>query len=627
MLFDNIQLLYLETFHALIYGFILNFMCFLLTPNQNSTLMKRKLLLLSSFLVFTFFSQAQTLLTENFSDTLMPPDGWVIDAHADNWTARLSANAGGVAPEARFYYGPSFNATSRLISPEIVTTGITDLTLSFRHFLDDFNGVGYNLQVQTRAQGGPWNIAWTVSPTGNIGPEMKVIHINTNDVGSSTFQFAIVFTGNSYNLDNWYIDDIELAVSMDLDVAMSAITIPRFSMGDSPVTGILINKGLQELQSVDINYQIDEGDVTVEPLSGLGLALGETAEFSFTEPLALEPGTYMIRMWVSNANGMGDDDDPGNDTLLLDLYVASTSVERRPMFEEFTSSTCSPCANFNSTVFNPFIEEHGPEITLVKYQMSWPSPGDPYYTEEGGERRMYYGVSFVPDLYTDGYQTTTDEPGVIEAFAGSLTNPAFMDLSAYHVMDGTEITVHLDIVPYISVQVTAYIAVFEYMTVMNTGNNGETEFHHVMMKMIPDAFGTTLTLVDGEMSSIEGSADMSLTFTEEMDDLGVAVFVQDPVSKQIFQSAYSVESMVGFKDDNTMAKVSVYPNPSGGVLHLTGLQETVNISIYNVHGQLAGKMNAFSGNVLDLNYLPAGYYILRVQGEKAGIEKAISIVK
>ena len=589
--------------------------------------MKRKLLFLFSLLTFTLFSQAQTLLTENFSDTLMPPDGWVIDAHADNWTARNSSNAGGVAPEARFYYSPSFNATSRLISPELVTTGITDLTLTFRHFLDDYSGSGYSLQVQTRAGGGPWNIAWTVSPTDNMGPELKVVHLNTNDVGSSTFQFAIVFTGNSYNLDNWYIDDIQLAVSVDLDAAMSAITIPRFSMGDSPVTGTLINMGLEDLQTVDISYQIDEGDVTTESLSGLGLLLGETADFNFSDPLALSPGTYMIKMWVSNANGMSIDEDPTNDTLLLDLYVASSSTDRRPMFEEFTSSTCSPCASFNSTVFNPFIEENGEDITLVKYQMSWPSPGDPYYTEEGGERRMYYGVSFVPDLYTDGSQTTTDEPGVIEAFSNSLVDPAFMDLSAYHVFNETEITVHLDIISHISGQVTAYIAVFEYMTVENTGNNGETEFHHVMMKMIPDAFGTSLYLVDGEISSIEGSADMSLTNTEEMEDLGVAVFVQDPVSKKIFQSAYSVESMVNLDENNAMARVAVYPNPSCGLLHITGLAEDADITIYNVHGQLAGRVNGFNGNVLDLNYLPSGYYIMRIQGEKAGKEMAISIVK
>ena len=34
--------------------------------------------------------------------------------------------------------------------------------------------------------------------------------------------------------------------------------------------------------------------------------------------------------------------------------------------------------------------------------MSWPSPGDPYYTVEGGQRRTYYAVNTVPRLVMNG---------------------------------------------------------------------------------------------------------------------------------------------------------------------------------------------------------------------------------
>ena len=590
--------------------------------------MKKQIHLLVFMLMFSLMVSSQTLITEDFSGGTMPPSGWTIDAHAANWSNVATQNAGGMAPEARFFYSPSFNEASRFISPEISTSGYTSLTLSFRHFLDDYSGSAYSLGVATRAANGPWNNAWTVSPTGDIGPELKVIEITTNDVGSADFQFCIFFNGNSYNLDNWYIDDIELIVSVDRDAALAKISVPRFSDGTNlQVNGTFLNMGLDPLTSCDVYYQIDEGTPVMESLSGMNLDLGETQNFTFEGPLNLDPGDYMMKMWTANPNGAGPDANPGNDTLNLDLHVASQSVARRPLFEEFTSSTCGPCASFNSGTFNPFVEQHGDEITLVKYQMSWPGSGDPYYTEEGGERRQYYGVSYVPDLYTDGMQTPTTSAGVNNAFNSSMDSPAFMDLSGYHIIDGNSITVNFDIFSYIGGDAVAYIVVFENVTTGNVASNGETEFHHVMMKMLPGADGTPVTLVDGETTSLEYSADLSGTFVEEMDDLGVAIFVQEASTKMIFQSGYSVESMVGIGEGQTAEKLIAYPNPSNGWVRFSRTIENVDITVLNVYGQRITAIASFSGNAIDLSDLQAGNYILRMEGPGFHEVKAISIIK
>ncbi len=590
--------------------------------------MKRRLHLLVFLLMFSLAGSSQKLLTEDFSGGSMPPIGWTIDLHSSNWSVVATENAGGTSPEARFYYNPSFNEASRLISPEINTNGYTSLTLSFKHFLDDYSGSGYSLGVATRAANGPWTNVWTVSPTGNLGPELKVLELATNDVGSATFQFCIFFSGNSYNLDNWYIDDIELNASVSNDIALAKISVPRYSDGQFvEVAGTMLNMGLDNINSFDIYYQIDEAEPEMQSFSGMNLSLGGSYDFSFTYFLFLDPGNYTMKMWTANANGNGPDENPGNDTATLDLHIASQSVARKPLFEEFTSSTCSPCASFNQGTFNAFTELHADEITLVKYQMSWPSPGDPYYTEEGNTRRQYYGVSFVPDLYTDGMQTATNSTGVNNAFNNSMDNAAFMDLSAYHVIDGDNIFEHLDIMSHIGGEVVAYIVVFEYVTTGNVASNGETEFHHVMMKMIPDGAGTTVTLTDGETTSIEGSADMSLTFVEEMDDLGVAVFVQEAGSRMIFQSAYSVESNVGIGDGESKSKLMVYPNPSNGIVRFSQEVVKADLSVYNIYGQELVRINSFSGNVVDLTDLPAGNYILRLEGNELHQVNALSIVK
>lgn len=146
------------------------------------------------------------LIEEYF--TSFPPTGWSIEG-GNNWGGNNSNNAGGTAPEADFYWYPSVVSVQRLITMELNTTGSSTLALEFKHYLDDYSG-GYSLRVETTSDGINWNTAWEINPTGNVGPEILDIDITTPDVGSSTFQLAFVFDGDSYNLDHWYIDDVIL---------------------------------------------------------------------------------------------------------------------------------------------------------------------------------------------------------------------------------------------------------------------------------------------------------------------------------------------------------------------------------------------------------------------------------
>lgn len=576
--------------------------------------MKRHLLLTCISLVISGVISAQSLIYEDFSGGVMPPSGWSIDAYTGNWSVEETQNAGGTLPEAMFTWSNN-NAVSRLISPSVNTTGVTNLIVSFNHFVDDYSGTGYSIGVATRSSGGAWNTVWELAVPGNVGPEFKVILANNSDVGSDDFQFCIFIDGNFYNIDYWYLDNIELLVPAQSDAMLADLTMPMFSDGEVAISGTILNLGLDEINSVDIFTQVDNDPVIPLNFSSLALATGETFDFAGTN-LDLEPGDHDFRAWVMYVNGI-EDDNQLNDTLEMVLHVASTTVSRRPFYEEFTSSTCAPCANFNTNTFNPWVEVHGEEITLLKYQMSWPSPGDPYYTEEGGVRRFYYNVGFVPDLYVDGVQTSTTLTGINNGLNNSLANPAFAELYAYHAIEGSNITVNLDIMPYITGTFEAYIGVFEYVTTENTGSNGETEFHHVMMKMMPDAYGTTLDLVDGTPAALEFTTDLSTTNVEEMDDLGVAVFLQEPVTRMIFQSAYSVESGVGIDDPARTTSISFFPNPGNGLLRVSGLSGSVDISVYSAFGQLVRQINGFSSNTLDLTGLPSGNYFLRIDGQGA----------
>lgn len=496
---------------------------------------------LSTFLIALLiaqFSFAQTFINEDFSSTTFPPSGWTIDGLPSQWSRSATSNAGGEAPEAKFSYVQA-NTTSRLVSPVIDLTGVDVATVNFNHFYD-FYSTGVTIGLATRSGGGSWQVAWQVNPSGNIGP--KVQSVDLSGIEAADFQFSIFISGNLYNVDYWFIDNIVFFVRQNLDAGMQSLDIPSYFTGAQDVKGTIVNDGFETITSVDVNWTLDGGDLNTTSYSGLNLSTGQTYNFTADQELLADPGTYDFKIWVSNVNG-GEDENPDNDTINKVISVATQSIQRRPLFEEFTSSTCGPCATFNNGVFNPFIATHGEDIALIKYQMNWPGNGDPYYTPEGGVRRDYYGVGGVPQLFVEGKNTPTSSSGVNNAFNNAMAAPAFVAIEGMHTIEGDIISVEATINPYISLAgAVAHIVVIEEVTYDNAASNGETEFHHVMMKMLPNANGTIVDLTAGVSTILNFSHDMSTTYVEEMDDLMVVIFVQDNNTKSILQAAYSEEA-------------------------------------------------------------------------------------
>jgi hypothetical protein len=513
--------------------------------------MKMKKTFLILFVMFSFVLgvNGQTLLTEDFSGGQMPPEGWSIDGYSSQWTINQSNKAGGTVPEARFKYVNSTGVT-RFISPEIDLTGYDHLNIAFKHYLDNYDA-GPKIGLATRSGGGEWHVVWEVNTTNDIGPEEKNLAIENEDVGASDFQFCLYADGYFYNLDYWYIDDIEVYAPLNIDAKISAITTPWYFNGDTTVTGILNNRGINDITSFELYWTAGTGDTLSTLFEDLNISSGENYDFTCPDIFSYPVGAYDLNVWISSVNGE-EDNNHENDTLSKTVHVASYATDRRPMFEEFTSSTCAPCATFNNT-FVPWCDDHEDEITLVKYQMNWPGSGDAYYTEEGGVRRNYYGVSYVPDLIGNGSRVATNLSAVNAFFNEAVELPAFADFAASHTFNGTEITVNVNMIPFADYSdFRLYVVVFENITTGNQGNNGETEFQHVMMKMIPDAEGTTINVNDREPFNYTETMDLAGTHVEEWDDLGVAIILQDYPSREIFQSDYSVEDA----EYNTEARLS-----------------------------------------------------------------------
>lgn len=243
--------------------------------------MKMRVLLLAFLLGFSQFLSAQTYVWESFDAGQMPPAGWTLNGLPAQWAVNNSTNAGGTAPEAQFTYIQQ-NTTTRLISPMIDLTGLTSVTLSFRHMYDWYSNPAPKVGVATRSHNGTWNTVWEKSPTGNISAEKIDVTITNADVGQTEFQFCFYLNGNMYNLDYWFLDNVLLFNPLNLDAGLISLgATPTYFADPAQVKGTLMNLGTTPITGVELYYTIDNGPVSSTSVMGLNLATQDTYDFTF----------------------------------------------------------------------------------------------------------------------------------------------------------------------------------------------------------------------------------------------------------------------------------------------------------------------------------------------------------
>ena len=499
----------------------------------------KKTLLFAFALLFATATMAQNravLLQESFDGATMPT-GWSISAQPNNWSVSATNNAGGEANEMHLAWSPQFNGMTRLVSPAINLTGINSVVFSFKHALDNYSGSN-TIGIATTSDGGTtWNEAWSqgynTSNSWTVSQE-----INTPDMGQANVQFCIFFNGSSYNINDWFFDDIMVFTLENLDLSISSVTLPDFIGSGEAALGIKVfNFGATTVTSVEASYTIEGMSPVTETFSVNIPSLG-TETLNFNTTTNLSPGSYNVAYSLNLVNGQ-QDDVLDNNTYEKAVSVAIGAAERIPMIEHFSSSTCGPCVSVNTAMLT-FCNNNAGRFTYTKYQMNWPGNGDPYYTEEGGTRRTYYGVSAVPQCFLDGEDQgyAAIQQGVFDQHA---ERTAFMDIRGSFSMEGNVITVKADIMPYIDADARVFVSVNEKETHNNVGGNGETSFHHVFMKMLPDAQGTTVSFTATENQHLEFTQDMSGTHVEEMSDLEVSIWVQNYATKEMFNSHFAYE--------------------------------------------------------------------------------------
>ncbi len=256
------------------------------------------------------------------------PPGWVVDGlGADNWAVSNSSSAGGTAPELRLNWSPSFNGFSRLITVPVDVEGYSEVRFRYNMYLNNYSFTnegeiaGIDISFD---EGDNWDSIWEVVIEDDVPAGVYENYINIPD-GETTMHLSFRFEGNSFNINQWYFDNllIEPVVEHDLyGVSISGNTTPSVSY-ETTYTITIQNAGTETQTDYTVKL-MKEGGIELASVPGETIEFGETKSFDISwTPQEGDEGETYIYGYVD----LPADEVPGNNqTPHLNLNVQPEDV-------------------------------------------------------------------------------------------------------------------------------------------------------------------------------------------------------------------------------------------------------------------------------------------------------------
>ena len=556
--------------------------------------MKKILLSLAAVFVATgLMAQGQSVIySENFDNGI--PSTWTQTTNATDG-GFLGGNSTSLSSQYFSFTNPGSNfvatnddgcncdkSNEYLITDVIDLSGYSVMHATFKTFYygATYQGATEVAEFLYSTNGGAtWTSIGTLDPAGDW--ETQWIDV-TAACGNANVQFAFNYQDGGGWLYGLGIDDFALFAPYNFDVAMESLNMPTtLGLNNAPFTfeGTLRNYGGATITSATINYSVNGGTPVTESLSGLSIAPYDT--YTWTHTTAWNPstiGTYSVDFYALPINGTFDQN-TSNDNLNVSLEVLTATADRVVLAEEFTSSTCGPCASFNPGYkqlldANSANTETG-RVTSVKYQMNWPSPGnDPAYNQEAADRRVAYGISGVPDVVYSGSNIPTSQANIdIVKDVPSLANlSAEWSATGNYIQCDATVNALADL----GSNVVLHMAMIEKQINHSIQTNGETVFYHVFRKFMDGSDGHSMSnltagntythYANSTISLNAAPAQGSFDFWVGTSNMDIIVWLQNNTTGEVLQSAYGKYTTSSINEMDDVARfIAVYPNPSNEV--------------------------------------------------------------
>jgi hypothetical protein len=292
------------------------------------------------------------------------------------------------------------------------------------------------------------------------------------------------------------------------------------------------------------------------------------------------------------------------------------------------------------------------DMVAIHYHTAFPGTDDfnTLNIADPSARSLFYGVDQVPYSVLSGNKYI----GNTQALRQSIVDTVFLNKAKFKLTIDTpfatggntySIKIRATAVSSVSDPTALYVALVERTVAGSnvTAANGQTNFEWVMRKLVPDAAGTSIS------DAWAPSTVKDFTFTSSLDkvfdakQVGVIAFIQNKLTKEVYQSSYvgpraviqsSGQITTSIENSLNSESISLYPNPANDLVHIV----VKNAKLKNLHwimydqlGKLVQSGILLSGtqlSVVNTSPLSAGVYILGFSDNtNATIYKKIVIIK
>jgi hypothetical protein len=318
---------------------------------------------------------------------------------------------------------------------------------------------------------------------------------------------------------------------------------PRFSPLPPPGTGTLIVTSVPDGAAILLD----------------GLATGRFTPDTLRD-LAAGPHVVRVRRdgWTAEPESVQVDLAPqAIEQAAFTLTLLEAAPSQVVVLEAFSNVNCVGCPQLAATLRALMAEPgYGPDrVVLVKYAANWPAVSDPHYQANPADNvaRMTFYQPYlavgIPTLIANGALAgASGQPPALEALRDQVDgllqgDPGFaIRVEAVALPGGTSIsataTLHAERLVSHANTVLQFALVQDPVNYPTPpGNQGETEFHWIMRDLAA-ATQPPLPLAAEETALLETTLARQAAWP--VADLHVIAFVQDALTRQIFQAAHAI---------------------------------------------------------------------------------------
>lgn len=246
--------------------------------------------------------------------------------------------------------------------------------------------------------------------------------------------------------------------------------------------------------------------------------------------------------------------------LLIVLFLCGSilqagAYDKLSLVERYTNCSCGPCASINNAWYNASTANliNSGSISHLVYHGYWPSPGecDPMHLlceADNNSRINYYGVNAVPWIEVNGVTVSTTQAAFENAVAtGNVQYAPFSITLTPERFSNDVINVHVKIIrdpndntTFGNVKLRVALTETEVQVIGNSCCvNGETQFHSVCRKMLPNANGTAFAIpAPGDSVELDLLYIPTIEFIQAVDfeNIRVVAFIQSDDTQEMYQS-------------------------------------------------------------------------------------------